>query len=156
MLGDMRLLVRVALFGCLAAAVAPAVAQTAPPIEYRISVPEPVHRWLQVEMILRDVPAAPLGLRMARSSPGRYSVHEFAKNVYDVEVSDLAGQPLAVGRPNPHEWRVERHGGTVRVRYKVFGDSVDGTYLAVDASHAHMNMPATLMWARGWQGARCA
>jgi predicted metalloprotease with PDZ domain len=26
---------------------------------------------------------------------------------------------------------------------------VDGTYLAVDASHAHMNIPATLMWARG-------
>ena len=26
---------------------------------------------------------------------------------------------------------------------------VDGTYLGIDTSHAHMNMPATLMWARG-------
>ena len=37
----------------------------------------------------------------------------------------------------------------VTVRYKVFGDRVDGTYLAVDPTHAHMNMPATVMWARG-------
>ena len=37
----------------------------------------------------------------------------------------------------------------VRVTYKVFGDRVDGTYLGIDATHAHMNMPATLMWARG-------
>jgi len=38
----------------------------------------------------------------------------------------------------------------VRIVYKVFGNHVDGTYLAVDDSHAHMNMPATLMWARGF------
>jgi predicted metalloprotease with PDZ domain len=31
----------------------------------------------------------------------------------------------------------------------VFGDRIDGTYLAVDTTHAHMNMPAALMWARG-------
>ena len=38
----------------------------------------------------------------------------------------------------------------MRIVYKVFGNHVDGTYLAVDDSHAHMNMPATLMWARGF------
>ena len=42
-----------------------------------------------------------------------------------------------------------QHPGRVRVTYKVFGNHVDGTYLGIDASHAHMNMPATLMWARG-------
>jgi predicted metalloprotease with PDZ domain len=36
----------------------------------------------------------------------------------------------------------------VRVRYKVFGDRLDGTYLAIDATHAHLNIPASLMWAR--------
>ena len=38
----------------------------------------------------------------------------------------------------------------VNVRYKVFGDRVDGTYLAVDTTHAHINMPAAIMWARGF------
>ena len=36
------------------------------------------------------------------------------------------------------------------VRYKVYGDQIDGTYLAIDESHAHINMPAALMWARGF------
>ena len=39
----------------------------------------------------------------------------------------------------------------MRVNYKVFGDRLDGTYLAVDASHAHINMPAAIMWARGFE-----
>jgi predicted metalloprotease with PDZ domain len=37
----------------------------------------------------------------------------------------------------------------VRVTYRVFGDRIDGTYLAIDSTHAHINMPAALMWAKG-------
>ncbi|HJP59722.1 MAG TPA: hypothetical protein VJ865_06970, partial [Gemmatimonadaceae bacterium] len=37
--------------------------------------------------------------------------------------------------------------GTVRVSYTVWGDRTDGTYLSIDHFHAHMNMPATFMWA---------
>src|SRR6185436_1061493 len=83
------------------------------------------------------------------SSPGRYALHEFAKNVFAVEVTDPAGALLEVSRPNPQQWIVGTHGSTVRVRYRVYGDRVDGTYLAVDSTHAHINMPATVMWARG-------
>ena len=54
-------------------------------------------------------------------------------------------------RPNPHEWDVTGHSGTVRVTYRVFGDRLDGTYLSVDSSHAHINMPAAMMWARGFE-----
>ena len=35
------------------------------------------------------------------------------------------------------------------VAYKVYGDRTDGTYLAVDETHAHVNMPAAIMWAKG-------
>ena len=52
-------------------------------------------------------------------------------------------------RPDPYGWNVTGHGGSVTVKYKVFGDRVDGTYLAVDTTHAHINMPAAIMWARG-------
>ena len=45
--------------------------------------------------------------------------------------------------------RSANHGGRVTVRYKVYGDLVDGTYLAIDTTHAHINMPAAIMWARG-------
>src|SRR5215203_2832451 len=92
------------------------------PVAYRLQFPEREHRLMQVEITFADVPAGPLQLRMSRTSPGRYALHEFAKNVFDV-----------------------------RVAYKVFGDRVDGTYLGIDSTHAHINMPAALMWARGYE-----
>jgi predicted metalloprotease with PDZ domain len=117
-------------------------------VAYRFTCPEPQHHWMQVEASFTGLEAAPLELRMSRSSPGRYSLHEFAKNVYDVEAADDTG-PLAIERPDPYGWTVPRHGSSVIVRYRVFGDLVDGTYLAVDTTHAHINMPAAVMWARG-------
>jgi predicted metalloprotease with PDZ domain len=124
-----------------------AIAQA--PVNYRLSFPEREHRLMEVEVTFAEVPPGPLHVRMSRSSPGRYSIHEFAKNVFDVQVTDAAGKPLTVARPNPHEWEITGHAGTVRVKYKVFGDRIDGTYLGIDSTHAHINMPAALMWARG-------
>ena len=129
----------------------PAVSQAQAPVSYRLSFPEPQHRWMQVEVTFAGVPAGPLQLRMSRSSPGRYSLHEFAKNVFDLRVTTVAGAPLAVAHPNPHEWDVSGHAGTVRVSYRVFGDRTDGSYLGVDSTHAHINMPSAMMWARGFE-----
>jgi predicted metalloprotease with PDZ domain len=129
---------------------APAFAQA--PVSYRLSFPEPEHHWMQVEAIFSEVPPGPLQVVMSRTSPGRYAVHEFAKNVYDVRVDDNAGRALPVARPNPAQWDVSDHSGTIRVRYRVFGDQVDGTFLGIDSTHAHINMPASLMWARGLEG----
>ena len=106
---------------------------------------------MQVEIIFPDVPPGALEVMMSRTSPGRYAIHEFARNVYDVQIDDGAGQPLAVARSNPSQWTVTQHRGTVRVRYKVFGDLVNGTHLAIDSTHAHLNVPASLMWARGFE-----
>lgn len=46
---------------------------------------------------------------MSRSSPGRYAIHEFAKNVYNVKAVDGKGKPIDVTRPNPYQWNVEGH-----------------------------------------------
>ena len=104
---------------------------------------------MQLEAAFTDLGSAPLELRMSRSSPGRYSLHEFAKNVYDVEARGSDGRALTVTRPDPYGWTVPEHGAALTVRYRVFGDRVDGTYLAIDTSHAHINMPSAIMWARG-------
>jgi predicted metalloprotease with PDZ domain len=125
--------------------------QAPAPVSYRLSFPQPEHRWMQVEATFSRVPSGALELRMSRSSPGRYSLHQFAKNVYDLQVTDAAGRPLAVTHPNPDQWNASGHSGTVRVSYKVFGDRTDGTYLSVDSTHAHINMPSAIMWARGFE-----
>jgi predicted metalloprotease with PDZ domain len=119
------------------------------PVSYHISFPDAQHHRMQVEVTFPDVPSGTLEVMMSRTSPGRYAIHEFARNVYDVQVDDGAGGPLGVERPNPSQWNVTAHRGTVRVRYKVFGDLLNGTHLAIDATHAHLNIPPSLMWARG-------
>ncbi len=133
----------------LAVLAAAAVAGAQTPVSYRVSFPEPEHRWMQVDATFADVPAGPLQVRMSRTSPGRYALHEFAKNVFDVRVTDGKGKALTPVRPSLHQWDVPGHDGTVVVSYRVFGDRVDGTYLAVDSTHGHLNMPASLMWAKG-------
>lgn len=105
---------------------------------------------MQVEARFPNVPAGPLQLRMARTSPGRYALHEFAKNVFDVAITNAKGQPITATRPDPHQWDIAGHDGTVVFTYKVFGDRTDGTYLGIDDMHAHINIPAALIFARGW------
>jgi predicted metalloprotease with PDZ domain len=120
-------------------------------IRYHIAFPNAVHHEARVTVLYDDLPAAPLELRMSRSSPGRYALHEFAKNAYDVTATTPAGDTLAIVRPNPHQWNVTGHDGSVRVSYTLFGDRTDGTYAGIDHTHGHLNMPATFMWARGTQ-----
>jgi predicted metalloprotease with PDZ domain len=124
----------------------------AAPVRYKLTFPEPEHRWMQVEASFTELAQTPLELRMSRSSPGRYSLHDFAKNVYDVHAFGRDGRelaPSATTRPDPYGWNVGGHGGSVTVKYKIYGDRIDGTYLAIDSNHAHINMPAALMWAHG-------
>jgi predicted metalloprotease with PDZ domain len=139
---------RAGLLGAVALLLAQAAAAQAP-IEYRLSFPAPAHHWAEIQVTFTGLADAPLHARMSRSSPGRYAVHEFAKNVYDVHAFDGAGRELTASRPDPAAWDVQGHDGTVRLTYKIYGNTVDGTYLAIDTTHAHINMPATLMWGRG-------
>lgn len=125
--------------------------QAASPVQYRFTFPEPEHHWMQVDVTFTELGSGPLEVRMSRSSPGRYSTHDFAKNVYDVTAKDANGRALTPTRPDAHGWTIAGHGGTVHLTYKVFGDRVDGTYLAIDPTHAHLNMPASIMWGRGFE-----
>ena len=145
----MRLAARLApsLLICLVVTM-PAIAQA--PVTYRVSFPAPEHHYAQIEVTFPNVPAGTLEARMSRSSPGRYALHEFAKNVFELQAFDGKGKALTTTRPNPYQWDVAGHDGTVRIVYKIYGDHVDGTYLGIDPTHAHMNMPATLLWARGF------
>jgi hypothetical protein len=121
-------------------------APAATPIEYRLSFPDAVHHVMRVEVVFRDLRPGALQIRMSRSTPGRYSAFEFAKNVFSEHITDGRGRPLIASRLSPREWKVANHDGTVRVTYNVFGNKVDGTFLAVDLTHAHINFPAALMW----------
>ena len=127
-----------------------AAQQPAGVVDYDVTFPEAVHHTARIRVTFSGlVRGRPLDVLMARSSTGRYALHEFAKNVYDVLATDARGRLLAIVHPAPSEWQVSGHDGTVRVSYTVFGDHADGTYLGIDSTHAHFNMPAAFMFARG-------
>ena len=91
---SVRLVRRIFIFGAvilIAAAPLWVQAQSAP-IIYKVTFPEPEHHWMQVEVTFANLPARPLDVRMSRSSPGRYAVAEFAKNVFWVEAHNGKGQ----------------------------------------------------------------
>jgi predicted metalloprotease with PDZ domain len=123
-------------------------------VEYDISFPNVHQHEARVIATFRGAPSgSALEVRMSRSSPGRYALSTFAKNVYDVKAFDGRNRPLVIDRRDSHSWRVGGHDGTVRITYTVWGDRLDGTYLSIDHSHAHMNMPATFIFARGMEAA---
>ena len=147
--------VAAALAACGSLLVSPAGGQAGPAstdgpaVLYELSFPDPEHRWMQVEVTVRGLPPEPLSMRMSSASPGRYARHEFAKNVFEVRAFDGDGDELDPVRSEGARWDVAGHDGTVRFAYRVYGDRVDGTYVGIDETHAHLNMPAALMWGAG-------
>src|SRR5258707_10149745 len=94
----------------------------AAPVRYRFTFIEPEHHWMQVEASFTDLGQTPLELRMSRSSPGRYSLHDFAKNVYEVHAFARDGRELPATRPDPSGWEISGHDGSVTVKYRIYGD----------------------------------
>ena len=87
---------------------------------YRVSFENAVHHEAVITATFPDLKMDTVSFRMSRTSPGRYALHEFAKNVYGFEARDGKGNSLKVYRPNPYEWRVTGHDGTINIEYTLF------------------------------------
>jgi predicted metalloprotease with PDZ domain len=134
----------IALFICAA------MAQPAPKaIYYSISFPNAVHHEAEVIMTLTQAPTGAIRLRMSRSSAGRYATHEFGKNIYNVKAFNVDGSQIAVKQLEGDLFEISEHQDVIKVSYTLFGNWTDGTYTGIDASHAHLNMPATFLWVIG-------
>jgi len=134
---------------CLAAIVLPLCA--AEPVRYEVKFPNAAHHEAEIRATFTGVKQPSLEVLMSRSSPGRYALHEFAKNVYNIRATDGQGRALTITQAATDQWNVSGHKGTVVMEYTLFGDRADGTYAGIDPTHAHLNLPATLMWARGFE-----
>jgi predicted metalloprotease with PDZ domain len=118
-------------------------------VSYVVSFPNLAHHEAQIELIVSDIPVRTAVFRMSRSSPGRYATHEFGKNVYDVTATDQGGKPLTVNRVDGDVYEVPHSGGYIRLKYTLYGNYADGTYVGIDPSDIHLNMPGAFMWLKG-------
>ncbi len=122
-------------------------------VYYRVSFPNAIHHEAEITANFTKLSSQPLVVRMSRSSPGRYATHEFGKNVYNLKATDANGNYITINRLEPDVWEIPQHGPTVNILYTLFGNLVDGTYAAIDETHAHLNMPASFLWAKGLENA---
>lgn len=115
---------------------------------YNVSFENPVHHEAFININFPKLSNNNLTVMMSRSSPGRYAIHEFAKNVYNLKATNSKGEILKVDRPDPYSWEIKGHDGAVNLSYTLFANRADGTYSQVDDTHAHLNIPATFMFAK--------
>ncbi|MDB5013358.1 MAG: family metallopeptidase [Daejeonella sp.] len=120
-------------------------------VNYTISFPNAIHHEAEVSVTLPATNKDVL-IRMSRSSPGRYATHEFGKNVYSVKAFNSQGQAIKIKQVEGDVYSIGKSNGVIKVTYTIFGNWVDGTYLGIDETHAHINMPATFMWVKGLEG----
>jgi len=113
---------------------------------YKISFSNAVHHEAKIEVTFPKIKSQELTVRMSRTSPGRYALHEFAKNVYGFKAFNSEGKELEITREDPYSWTIKNTDGTISIEYILYANRGDGTYSQVDASHAHLNIPATFMY----------
>jgi predicted metalloprotease with PDZ domain len=81
---------------------------------------------------------------MSRSSPGRYALHEFAKNAYNFRATGEDGRTVTVSRPNNHQWDVSPD--TVALRHMTAlrtMDQVDVAQRQLDSARQNLRIVNT-------------
>lgn len=137
-------------FALLSFSVLATETQVKPAVSYQLSFSNSAHHEAAIQARFEGVGSASLLLSMSSASPGRYASHAFAKNIYDLTATDSTGNVLSIQRIGPSQWSVGQHNGTVVISYRLYGDWADGTYNQIDRTHAHLNMPATLLFANDY------
>jgi len=127
-------------------------------IDYRLAMSQPSSHLFEVTIEVRlpdDAKPDSLDLQMAKWSPGRYAVFDFAKNVQEFrallgicpETADCTQADAPITRMDDQTWRVSlRNTHSATITYKVFGNDLSGTFSQLDSRHANFNGGSIFMY----------
>src|SRR5688572_21251350 len=125
-------------------------------ITYRLSMSRPQSHLFEVAIEVEMPESLPdsLDFQMAKWSPGRYAVFDFAKNVQEVRAATGICEPATicdkvrpVTRIDDQTWRVlTMNSRTLMFTYKVFGNDLSGTFSQLDKRHANFNGGSVFMY----------
>jgi len=115
-------------------------------ISYRVSWSDPASHLYDVQIDVARIRGDVVRLQMPVWSPGRYAPFYFARNVTQFRATH-GNAALRWDRENGSLWRVHTNGATtLTVSYRVFANTLSGTFSVLDTAHANWNGPSLLMY----------
>ena len=128
----------------------PALSTTAAPhfdIAYRIGIVDPTSHLYDVRMDVGNLSGDTVRLQLPVWSPGRYARFDFARNLEGLTITGPSGAPLRWDRENGSLWRVYPAGTrSMSVHYRVFANTLSGTFSVLDTAHANWNGASLFMY----------
>ena len=132
-------------------------------IHYRLAMSHPGTHLFEVNIEVErpaDSNIDSLDFQMARWSPGRYAVFDFAKNVQEIKARSVCPAGLDCTLSDPPITRVDDQTWHVNVggfkppgartilffNYKVFANDLSGTFSQLDSRHANFNGGCVFMY----------
>lgn len=116
-------------------------------VHYTLNIIDPQNHIAEVLMELPANDSAEWILAIPAWAPGRYVIYNFSKNIFDVQARDEENHPVPVELLDKQTWRV--HGspsGKVRFQYKVYANTLDGTFSRISQQGASINGAAIFMY----------
>ncbi len=109
-------------------------------IRYTLTLDRPSTHLFHVSIDLETGGEEFIDLEFPAWSPGRYFIYDFARNVQNLGALSADGSALPFEKIRKGTWRIDCRGAdAVRLEYRMYGDTLGGTFSQLDDRHAAIN-----------------
>jgi len=119
-------------------------------ILYTLSVDQPQQHITSVQMDIPVKQQDSITLALPAWAPGRYVIYNFSKNVFELQAKNESGNSLSIIIQDKQSWKIYcSDSDTVKVRYNLFANTLDGTFSKIDSNGASINGSGVFLYQVG-------
>ncbi|MCB0720876.1 MAG: M61 family metallopeptidase [Ignavibacteriae bacterium] len=124
-------------------------------IEYKISFPNPVTHYCDVEIKTSTDGAEEMEFEMPVWTPGSYKVRDYARHVDKVKAI-TNGKELDCEKTGKSSWKINTSGvGDLKLAYRVYCNELTVRTSEITSDHAYLNGTSVFMYIKGRIGDEC-
>ncbi|MBI3004791.1 MAG: hypothetical protein HYY49_05180 [Ignavibacteriales bacterium] len=119
-----------------------------PSIHYTLGMSKPSTHLFELEVALTNLPAndTHIDFLIPAWRTGRYVIFDFAGSVQEFSADDGNKKPLRWSKIDKQTWRVEKQGGSITVRYKVFANEFNMRTKGLNDEHGFVDPASAFMY----------
>ena len=119
-------------------------------ISYTLKIDNPKQHLASVQMDIPTNRQDSVTVALPAWAPGRYVIYNFSKNVFGMQAENNSGKALIVKVLDKQHWKIYCRGSdTVKVRYRIYANTLDGTFSKIDSSGASLNGAGVFLYRVG-------